>query len=147
MNENLIHRNVVTKNTCLFFDTEQFIEDLYPVCKIYGCKIRCEAIGDGFRRKSIVEFLNIFHHCLPHNLKIRCEVTTTCPKPYDVLWKVKNVGHEAKKRDQIRGQILKRGEYIEENTLFFGNHYIECYIVKNNECVAIDRVEIPIGRS
>lgn len=147
LNENLIHRNVVTKNTCLFFDTEQFIEDLYPVCKIYGCKIRCEAVGDGFRRKSIVEFLNIFHHCLPHNLKIRCEVTTTCPKPYDVLWKVKNVGHEAKKRDQIRGQILKRGEYIEENTLFFGNHYIECYIVKNNECVAIDRIEIPIGRS
>lgn len=147
LSKNLIHCNAVSNNTRLFSDTEQFIEDLYPVCIRYNCKIRCDAVGDGFRNKPISEYLKYFRHYLPHNLKIMCEISTNCPKPYAVFWKVKNVGPEAKKRDQIRGQILKRGEYIEEKTLFFGNHYIECYVVKNNECVAIDRVEIPIGRS
>ena len=73
---------------------------------------------------------------------------TDCPKPYEVLWKVKNVGPEAERRNQLRGQIVKdRGNTIVEHTNFFGNHYIECYIVKDNQCVARKKVIIPIGRN
>ena len=74
-------------------------------------------------------------------------VYTDCPKPYTVLWKVKNVGPEAERRDQIRGRIRERGTAVEEPTSFFGNHYIECYIVKSGVCVAKRRIDIPIGRS
>ena len=69
-----------------------------------------------------------------------------CPQPYKVLWKVKNVGPEAERRNEIRGQIAERGRAIVEHTSFFGNHYIECYIVKDGMCVAKNRIEIPIGR-
>lgn len=69
-----------------------------------------------------------------------------CPQPYKVLWKVKNVGSEAERRNEIRGQIAERGRAIVEHTFFFGNHYIECYIIKDGMCVAKNRIEIPIGR-
>ena len=66
--------------------------------------------------------------------------------PYKIYWKVKNVGPEAARRDQLRGQIYARGKTITEHTNFFGNHYIECYIIKDNMCVARQRINIPIGR-
>lgn len=65
---------------------------------------------------------------------------------YDVFWKVKNVGPEAERRNQIRGQICARGLSIVEHSLFFGNRYIECYRVQGNVCVARMRVDVPIGR-
>ena len=71
---------------------------------------------------------------------------TTCPLPYEVLWKVKNVGPEAERRNQVRGQIHEKGNTIIEHSDFYGNHYIECYIVKNGICVARSRVNIPIRR-
>ena len=68
------------------------------------------------------------------------------PYPYDVYWKVKNVGPEAERKNQLRGEILNRGSSIVEYSSFFGNHYIECYIVKNSVCVARQRINVPIGR-
>ena len=69
-------------------------------------------VGDGFRPKSISEFLGILNHYLPHNFEIRCTMTyTTCPQPYRILWKVKNVGPEAERRNQVRGQIYGQRKY------------------------------------
>lgn len=130
-----------------FGDTEQFIEDLYPVNCVYGCSFSCMVSADGFRPKSISEFLRGSNRFLPHNFKIQCAMTyTTCPQPYRILWKVKNVGPEAERRNRIRGQICDRGRTIVENSCFYGNHYIECYIVKEDVCVARHRVDVPIGR-
>lgn len=58
-----------------------------------------------------------------------------------------NVGPEAKKRNDIRGQIQDRGKEITENSKFYGEHYIECYLIKNDECVAVGHVDVPIGGS
>ena len=52
----------------------------------------------------------------------------------------------AERKNQIRGQIEERGRNIVEHTSFFGNHYIECYIVKDGSCVARKRIKIPIAR-
>ena len=46
----------------------------------------------------------------------------------------------------IRGQIKERNLYIVEPCSFYGNHYIECYLIKNNICVGIGHVDIPIER-
>ena len=73
-------------------------------------------------------------------------VYTTCPPPYKIFWKVKNVGPEAARRNQLRGQIEEKGNSIVEHSRFFGNHYIECYIVKDGVCVAKARIDVPIGR-
>lgn len=137
----------VPKSVCSFFDGEQYIEEMYPMQLVYKCDVSCKVSGDGWRLKPIGEFLSIWRHYLPHNFEIRCEMEyTNCPWPYKILWKVKNVGPEAERKNLIRGEIKERGRTIVEHTSFFGNHYIECYIVKDGLCVARKRIEIPIAR-
>ncbi len=72
-------------------------------------------------------------------------VKNNISKPYSVMWKVRNFGEEAK--DDLRGEITNdRGfEAKSENTRYYGEHYVECYIVKNNQCVSMDRILVPIG--
>ena len=137
----------IFQSVCSFIDNEQYIEDLYPVRLSYYCKVSCIVNGNGWRPKPLAELLSMLRHYLPHNFEIRCTMDyTNCPQPYKVLWKVKNVGPEAERRNQIRGQIVEKGNCIVEHSNFFGNHYIECYIVKNGVCVARERINIPIGR-
>ena len=137
----------VPKSVCSFFDGEQYIEEMYPMQLVYKCDVSCKVSGDGWRLKPIGEFLSIWRHYLPHNFEIRCEMEyTNCPWPYKILWKVKKVGPEAERKNLIRGEIKERGRTIVEHTSFFGNHYIECYIVKDGLCVARKRIEIPIAR-
>ncbi len=139
----------VQKSSVRYFtDNEQFIEDLFPVDLHHTVDVSCVVSGDGWRPKAINEFLALLRKFLPHNFKIHCEVKfTTALPPYDIYWKVKNVGPEAERRNQLRGQIVKKGNSIVEHSNFFGNHYIECYIVKNGICVAKKRIDVPIGRS
>lgn len=130
-----------------FTETEEFIEDLYSVDLRYTCSVSCSVTGDGWREKPLHEFLSRFRKFIPHHFTVKCNlVYTNCPGDYRVLWKVKNVGPEAERKNCLRGQIRDRGKKISEPTSFFGNHYIECYIVKNNVCVAKTRVNVPIGR-
>ena len=137
----------IRKSVCSFVDTEEFIEDLYPTTPIYCCSISCHVLGNGWRPTPLPEFLKILKRYLPHNFEIRCKLEfTNCPKPYKVFWKVKNVGPDAERKNQVRGQIEEKGESIVEHSRFYGNHYIECYIVKDGVCVARTRVDVPIGR-
>lgn len=150
-NETVTEHNTLQsfkKSVRSFVDNEQFIDDLFPVRLKYNCKISCQVSGNGWRPKPISELLAMLRHYLPHNFEIRCTMAyTNCPSPYRVFWKVKNVGVEAEKRNQLRGEIYEKGNSIVEHSKFFGKHYIECYIISNGVCVAMDKVEIPIGRS
>lgn len=130
-----------------FSDNEQFIEDMFPVRLYHAVNVTCTVSGNGWRPRPIRSFLSMLKKYLPHNFEIRCSVaSTTVSYPYDVYWKVKNVGPEAERRNQLRGQIENRGNKIVEHTNFFGNHYIECYIIKGGICVAKERINVPIGR-
>ena len=131
-----------------FEDNEEFIENMFPVRERYACRISCVVSGDGWRPKPISDFLLCLKGFLPHNFKIRCTMEyTNCPPPYKIFWKVKNVGVEAEKRNQLRGEICEKGNTIVEHSNFFGKHYIECYIIKDGKCVARNKVNIPIGRA
>jgi hypothetical protein len=68
------------------------------------------------------------------------------PLPYKICWKVKNVGPEAIDRNMIRGDIRMDGgsHQITERSSFQGNHYVECFAVKQNVCVARSRIVVPI---
>ena len=131
-----------------FTDTEEFIEDMYPMWIHHKVNLNCTVSGDGWRANTpLGSFLSMLQRFLPHNFSVKCSVaSTTVPAPYKVLWKVKNVGPEAQRRNDVRGQILDRGNSITENTRFYGNHYIECYIIKDGYCVARKLIRVPIGR-
>lgn len=70
---------------------------------------------------------------------------TNTPEPYQVLWKVLNRGPVAIERDSVRGQIFSTNYILnEEKSDFKGDHYVECYIVKDGVCVAKRRIDVPI---
>ncbi len=150
-----LQKEVITESSSVrksysYTDTEEFIEDLYPVYEQYDVTIDCKVAGNGFSLMPIVEYLETyaprFNKFIPHNFSVRCKVgNTNCPSYDKVLWKVLNVGEEAERRNDIRGQIQNRGKEITENSRFFGPHYIECYLIKNGVCVAIGHVSVPIG--
>ncbi|WP_185160675.1 nucleotide-binding domain-containing protein [Mammaliicoccus sciuri] len=148
-----VNKRFIDNQTQSFNDTEEFIEDFYPmIYEQYYVSIDCKVSGNGFSKMSISEYLDRFaprlKKFIPHNFSVKCRIgSTNCPSYDKVLWKVLNVGPEAKQRNDIRGQIQDRGKEITENSKFYGEHYIECYLIKNDKCVAIGHVDVPIGGS
>lgn len=128
-------------------DTEEFIEDYYTVGIEYTLQIECKVTQNGFRPYSLRQMLKdkIF---LRPNKKLDFWIDhTNTPEPYAVRWKVLNRGHVARQRDAIRGQIIKgKGARTHvEHTVFSGEHYVECYLIKDNTVVAKDHLEVPIS--
>ena len=136
--------------------TEEFIEDKFEVDIRYRLKIDCIVKQDGFRNKLL---RNILRDKLPLKANKSLEFFITENEfdslskddedslNYGVYWKVRNRGQEAMRRDCIRGQIDRdKGQLKKvESTNFKGEHYVECYIVYKNDCVAKDRISVPIS--
>ena len=125
--------------------SEQFIEQLVSVDIRYYLHIDCKVTQDGWRPF----FLRGWTGLLRHNKRLNFHISETdCPPPYEIWWKVRNVGQEAISRHMIRGNILKSDSKCQlEHTDFAGKHYVECYLIKNGVCVAKDRIDVPIGNS
>jgi len=126
---------------------EMFIEDMFEIDidNNYFVEINCEIEQDGFRKYKLFEFINKFE-LLPKKYKLKFYINKiNIQKPYDIYWKVRNFGDEAEANNDLRGRITKGKNTKIENTKYKATHYVECYIVKNNECVAIDRIDVPIG--
>lgn len=65
---------------------------------------------------------------------------------YSLKWKVKNSGADAEVQGGLRGEISDdAGEHRrEESTKYFGNHYVECYVIQEGKCIAKDRQPVII---
>lgn len=131
-----------------FTNTEQFVEDLYPVDIRYPLTIDCDVTQNGFRETLLSELIQ---RCMPlqarKSLKFRI-IHNGTPPPYDVKWKVLNVGVEAERRNCIRGTIIGNGyETLHETTTFKGDHVVECYILKEGVVVARDLISVPISET
>lgn len=57
-------------------------------------------------------------------------------------WKVKNSNSAPQPRGEITNHNTKN---TPESTKYLGNHYVECYAIKDNVCIAKHRVGVPIG--
>lgn len=127
-------------------NTEEFVEDKFPVDIREFLKIDCEIRQNGFRKFFLRDILR-----LGKRLKSKKDLLfhikeISVKKPYEIYWKVLNRGIEAKRRNCIRGQIEKdKGlKQKNEHTDFEGDHIVECYCVKNGVVVAKDRIHVPI---
>lgn len=129
------------------YTTEQYIEDVYPVDVRYDLDIDSEVTGDGAAASKLRRMAEAFIW-LPKARSLRFYVEQcNVPPPYDVMWKVRNVGGEAERRKMIRGQIESDGGKKQkyESTDFHGDHFVEAYIVKDGVCVARDLIEVRIN--
>ncbi|MFH5804458.1 cyclic GMP-AMP synthase DncV-like nucleotidyltransferase [Alienimonas sp. DA493] len=76
---------------------------------------------------------------LDKHVGLRFEARTDVPKPYKVYWQVVNTGEEAARRNQLRGEFYDShgaGRTRHERTGYTGTHWVECFVVKNDACVA-----------
>jgi hypothetical protein len=122
------------------YENEEIIEDKFKLNLKDVADIDCNVIQDGFRPSRLrkLRFLNT-------NKKLDFFIDNIeVIEPYEIYWKVRNVGSVAENKNQIRGRIFKGQNNLNENSNFSGPHFVECYIVKNNEVVAIDRISVNI---
>lgn len=79
------------------------------------------------------------------NLSLRFIAITNVEWPYKVYWQVVNTGDEAAAAEKLRGKIFlsanagKDAIRYNDSTAFTGTHWIECFIVKDDICVARSR--------
>lgn len=128
-------------------DTEEFIEDRYPIDIRYTLKIDCDVKQNGFREHRLSEMLA---RRIPLFAKKTLEfevVEIGVPGDFSIEWKVLNRGDEAQRRNKIRGQIVHdEGSHKKtEPTSFKGDHVVECYVIKKGVVVAKDRIHVPIS--
>tara|TARA_R110001606_G_scaffold399222_1_gene582289 strand:- start:10926 stop:12206 length:1281 start_codon:yes stop_codon:yes gene_type:complete len=133
-------------STISFRNTEQFIEDSYPIDIRFNVKLECEVSQNGFR-EALLRTMLAKKLQLQSNKKLKFYISyINVPGEYIIKWKVLNRGVVAEQRDCIRGDIVldKGFQNKEENTTFNGEHIVECYVIQNNVVVAKDHIKVPI---
>jgi hypothetical protein len=129
------------------FEDEEIAEERFRMDLQFSIDIDCIVRQNGFRDKLLSLILRDHSWLLPER-ELEFHIRTPPPlSNYEVYWKVRNVGSEAIKRKQVRGQILPdegRGSR-RERSCFQGKHYVECYIVQQDVCVARAGIWVPIS--
>lgn len=72
----------------------------------------------------------------PNKLNLKYIASTNAQGVYQVYWQVVNTGFAARQRGGLRGSIFSGHLTQWEKTLYPGKHWIECFIVQNNQCIA-----------
>lgn len=129
-------------------NTEEFIEDRYPLDIRYSLKIDCKVKQSGFREMLLRKVLSLGYP-LKHGKSLDFFINSTdLENPDQIVWKVRNCGEIAEKKDDIRGQLIFTSDRTHhENTRFDGPHYVECYLIKNGVVVARDHIDVPINNA
>lgn len=127
-----------------YSEVEEFIEDKVVLMSLdYQLKINCIVKGQNGIRDMFLSVVPILRAQKKLEFFIE-KIDDEIPTGYEIYWKVKNEGLESKKAGQLRGSIFKGERTHTEPTKFKGKHFVECYIVKNNVCIAMDRIDVPI---
>lgn len=125
-------------------ETEEFIQYQFPVNIQCELKLDCRVLKDQKTIGWLKTMLKQRELLLPGHV-LKFIASTNAPSPFEIYWKVKNRGEVAKRENCVRGQIVQTDELVHyEPTAFKGDHYVECYIVKNGVCIAKQRIDVPI---
>lgn len=127
-------------------NTEEFIEDFYPVDIRFELKIDCDVYRN--QSRSLLSMILSGGHKISSNKKLIFKIKEcAAPEPYIVKWKVLNIGPVAEDKNCIRGEIIDSNESNnrrKETADFTGDHIVECYIIVNGVVVAADSIKVPI---
>lgn len=129
-----------------YINSEQFIEDYYPQNIRYTLDIDCKVKDQN--RSTWLSGLLRSRSRLPRERELLFEVAfCDVPAPFELKWKVLNRGEEARERNMIRGQILDDdgSQCLQETSDFYGDHFVECYAIKDGKLVARAHISVPIG--
>jgi len=127
---------------------EQFLSDFGITENIeHKIKINARVIQDGWRPFLLRNTNQLLRKKLKLEFFIE-KMDQNIMDPFNIKWKVKNTGAEAADTKDLRGEIIDDKGYHtkNENTKYLGQHYVECYIIKNDTCIARDKIDVLIGK-
>ena len=111
----------------------------------YNLEVDCTVKNEGGRLRSLMARAGVYK--IPIHRELTFYVSKIdVPGDFKLYWKVRNIGKEAISRDMLRGNIIRDSgaHQITEKTSFEGEHFVECFAVKENVCVARGRIIVPI---
>lgn len=123
---------------------EHFIEDIHPVRLASSYKVKIMGTArpkNGFR---VYQLPSRGNRIEPGRVVRFTVAKCTVPGDYKIYWKIKNRGKVAADAKCLRGEIVPGANWHDEPTQYRGNHYVECYIVKDGVCVAKDKQPVVI---
>lgn len=104
----------------------------WHIAQRFTVEISARASRNGFRPFDFGRG----HQRIPKHSSLSFQARTDAPRPYTVYWQVVNTGDEAARAGGLRGGIFPGSLSQTESTLYRGQHWIECFIVKGEQCVA-----------
>ncbi|AWT09175.1 nucleotidyltransferase [Stutzerimonas frequens] len=124
---------------------EEFINDKFSLDIQYTLRVdySVESVGESLRALMS----RVIDYRLPKEKKLTFYISEIdVEPPFKIYWKVRNTGPEAIARKMQRGNIVidSGARQITERSNFDGDHFVECYAVKNGVCVARGRAVVPI---
>lgn len=125
---------------------EQFLSDFGISEDLkYSLRVDAKVEQDGFRPFM----MRGSTYPLKKKRKLTFEIRGNFPETCSIKWKVKNYEREAKDARDLRGEITDDRGFKRkvEHTKYTGSHYVECYAIQGNVCVAKDRLIVPISNT
>ncbi|MCC9178615.1 SMODS domain-containing nucleotidyltransferase [Arthrobacter sp. zg-Y750] len=126
--------------------SERFLDRDFSIPEALNPSYRFKTVGyvgpsNGFRNGPLPKRGNRVGK--GRSLRFRLE-GSNIPEPYDVYWKIRNRGEEARVAGALRGDIQRDNgsRSWNETTSYIGHHYVEAMIVKNGKCVAKSRQDV-----
>jgi Adenylyl/Guanylyl and SMODS C-terminal sensor domain len=144
--ENITQDNSIEDLLDIFFyervsHTEQFLFDFNIPTLLddsYSFNIHGEVQEqEGGFRKFILDKTGF----MPIHRKIKFRITGSSPDVDYFKWKVRNDNSSKEPRGEITDYQTRNDP---ENTKYKGNHYVECFAIKNNICVAKARQNVKL---
>ena len=135
---------------------EQYIEDFVDINIRNDIKLGISALAStedakwAHGRRPLQAIIEKFHR-VPPNFSITFTPKTDYAAPVTYRWKVRNFGEEARNRNKLRGEIRdgdpENGSIVEPTLFTHQYHYVECYMIEGDVCIARSSMFVPIGRS
>ena len=137
-------------------DTSEYIEKLedhgidWNLNPSYKLKIKGNIVYKGSKQSGRIE-LHIKSNGKPieKGKNLLFEVNSdesTLPYDYQTKWRVVNRGEEARTSGDLPGKIESDDakHQKQEHTKYKGSHYIDCFVIQDNTCIAWDRFYVNI---
>ena len=128
-------------------DSEEFLFDKNIPIFIENYNFQIDGFiqkKDGFRHGWLSELANKIG--VAQNRQIEFQITRDIQKDY-TMWKVQNdkTSEEVLNTNHTRGEITKDSTLRNpESTQYTGKHYVKCFAIKNDVCIAKSRVNVNI---
>lgn len=127
-----------SKNLPVRFHANHKQVPVWPIKPVHNVAIRCE-----YRSVSGEwQWADDQGVTIPTDRSLLFHAYTNVPAPFLVFWQVVNTGNEAMKAKSLRGEIFPAktagvgGLEQPESTAYVGEHWVQCYIVKDGICLA-----------